>query len=75
MTATYNGPTTKHLENGTTYSLRTQNMTGRRYKDLNDRAGVPDTRIMLWKEAGNPALKVYETEADIAQEWTVKVDW
>jgi len=75
MTATYIGTTNKHYTAGNTYSLQTQNFTGRRYKDLNDRVGEPDNRIMVWKNERDAALKVYETQADIAKDFVVKTDW
>jgi hypothetical protein len=65
MKATYTGPTNEHYTNGDTYYLTTRSMTGKRYKDLNDRVGEPDTRIMVWKQNDAPALKVYESEAAI----------
>lgn len=75
MTATYIGTTNENFVNGKGYSLTTLPMTGRRYKDLNDREGVPDNRIMVWQNNGPAALKVYETQADIAKDWVVKADW
>jgi hypothetical protein len=67
MRATYTGETNEHYTNGDTYYLTTRSMTGKRYKDLNDRVGEPDTRIMVWKDSGNPALKVYENDAAILE--------
>lgn len=75
MTATYIGTTNNHYTNGSTYSLKTQNMVGRRYKDLNDREGEPDNRIMAWRDSGDPALKVYEDQAAIARDFKVLNNW
>jgi len=75
MTATYKGPTNENYEHGKSYSLQTRSMTGKIYKDLNDRIGEPDNRIMLWNNGGTPALKVYDTELDISKDWKIKAQY
>lgn len=67
MRATYTGETNEHFTNGEIYNLSTRSMSGKRYKDLNDRVGEPDNRIMVWKDSGAPALKVYENDAAILE--------
>jgi hypothetical protein len=69
MRATYIGTTNENYENGTVYQLTLRSMTGKRYKDLNDRIGEPDTRIMVWKDFGAPALKVYDTQEAIDRDF------
>lgn len=66
MTCRYIGPDNGYWKNGRVYSVSTQAMTGKVYKDLNDQEGKPDTRIMLWStERNNENLKVFESNVEI----------
>lgn len=53
MQATYNGPAREGWEPGVTYFVQTQAMSGKVYKDMKDKKGRPDTRVMVWRDGGH----------------------
>lgn len=74
--AIYIGPTTKELENGKSYHLQTQDMSGKIYKpgkhivngkhEWIDKVGAPDLRIMVWTFG---FYKVYQDTNEISKDW------
>lgn len=60
----YQGPEREGYVPGEEYSLMTQNFTGRRYKNLDDKEGVKDNRIMVWKQSRTPDLIVMADQLD-----------
>lgn len=71
MKAIYIGANTDlYWTNGKTYNIQTQNMTGKRYKSLDDQEGEKDTRIMLWSsEPNNANLRVYDSDEAIKNDF------
>jgi hypothetical protein len=60
----YQGPEREGYAPGEEYTLMTQNFTGRRYFDLNDKEGAKDNRIMIWKQGRTPDMIVMNDQLD-----------
>lgn len=59
--------TLKHKETGIEHSVHIQKFTGKKYKDITDRVGEPDNRLMVYGSSFQ--FKVYENADAIEKDF------
>lgn len=66
----YIGETNDVHENGKSYAITLQEFTGRQYKNLDDRYGWKDERVMAF---GTDYYKVFSSPEDVLKTWELSV--
>jgi len=69
--AIYIGPTTKEMKEGSEHDIKTQDFTGKIFKDHEDLDGLPDERIAAFHRYNGNFYKVYPDGESFLKDWKI----